>query len=74
MCKQQPGTHPQRVVLRRCSHHTFHLTVGDVTLHLDQQELGMIAAAVQKWLGRHPDILKTLDEAGMIDVEQDEQT
>jgi len=68
MCKQQTAGATNRVALRRCNHGTFHLTVGDTTLHLDEQELAMIDAAIQKWLAQHPDVLKTLEAAGMIDT------
>ena len=65
MCKQS-STRAERVALMRCGHGTFHLTVGDTTLHLDKQELALVGTAIQKWLGRHPEVLKALDEAGMI--------
>lgn len=41
---------PRRILLRRCPHGTFHLTVGEATLHLAAYELALIDHAISHWV------------------------
>ena len=49
MCSQgNEGS--RRIMLMQCPHGTFHLTVGELTLHLAAYELALIDHALSGWV------------------------
>ncbi len=49
-----------RVVLSRCGHGTYHLSIGATTLHLSEDEVSMIVAAVNQAAFRQPTLMGKL--------------
>lgn len=55
MCRMQDDAPDRRVRLYQCQHNTFHLNVGQTTLHLSPSELVLIGQAISKWAKQHPE-------------------
>ena len=47
----------KRIKLTRCSHGTYHLSVGTVTVHISEDDLTAIVAAVNELAESEPTLL-----------------